>query len=479
MVIRTYAPSLSVVLTRLVNRTGGKASSAAAPFKTIDLTPYLGTAGTVRTIKSIDAPCGGFSVTFADRIDTAFADTVYAEVEPMDLVEIRASRSPERYVGTTLPLIMRGFVSTVDRAESMSQAGKPERTVTIAGQDMGKLMQIHHVYFETFVLTDQDYLSTFHLFSNLGIEVQALPVNTFMHQLVENVVNKKISDLGVFSDTQIQPFVVDASVPDGIVIPQLAMTMDQFSLWELAELFADRPWNEMMVVDQEDGPHFVFRPAPYKDLYTRNLLLKGATDPGTIAVDITDIVAMTAVRTDARVANLFIVDASASMLDTNGSVQMQALQQGVQPDFAYDGNKPELFGTKKMGARTTLWQNGASGPVNALPPGQQAQASTEYKTWFVQRTEDIKAMNRDNAAFEDLGMICKGSEDLLIGHYLQLTRGSLMSESYITQVSHSFQPLSVWTTSLHCIRGTGFVDRNLITTGSPYHMEGRTGPYAS
>lgn len=473
--IRTYAPNLSVILTRLVNAKGGHAGTGA--FKTIDLTPFLGTAGVVRTIKDINQPCGGFSITFADHIDPAFSDTVYAEVEPMDLVEIRASRSPERYVGTTLPLVMRGFVSTVDRAESMSQAGKPERTVTIAGQDMGKLMQIHHVYFETFVLTDQDYLSTFHLYSSLGIEVQAAPVNTFMHQLIEKVVNKKIADLGVFSDTQIKPFVVDASVPDGIAIPQLAMTMDQFSLWELAELFADRPWNEMFVIDQEDGPHFVFRPSPFKDLYTRNPIMNGATDPGTITMDIIDVVAMTVVRSDTRVANLFIVDASASMLDTNASVQMQALQQGVQPDFSYDGNKPELFGTKKMSARTLLWQNGSSGPVNALPQGQQAQASNDYKTWFVQRTNDLKAMNRDNAAFEDVGMICKGSEDLLIGHNLQLTRGDLISESYITQVSHNIQPLSTWTTSLHTIRGSGFVERNQIATGNPFYLEGRKGPY--
>jgi hypothetical protein len=470
---------MTVTLTRLVNRSGGRAVPSTAPFKTVDLTPYLGAAGAVRTIKDIDQPAGGFSITFADRMHPEFGDTVYALVEPMDLVEIRASRTPERYAGTTLPLVMRGFVSTVDRAEAMSQAGKPDRTVTIAGQDMGKLLSIHHVYFETFALTDQDYLTTFHLFSSLGIQIVPQGVSAFMRDLIQNVVNKKIDQLGVFADAQIKPFVVDASVPDGVVIPQVAMSMDAFNLWQLAELFADRPWNEMFVEDHEDGPHFVFRPAPYRDLTTREMILNGASDPGTIEVDIEDVVAMTVKRSDTRVANLFIVDASTSVLDTNGRLQMAALQAGIPVDFEYDGNKPELFGTKKMSARSTLWNDGAPGPVNTLPPDQQAKGVGDYTQWFAQRTKDLKAMNRDNAAFEEGGMVCKGSEDLLIGHYLQLTRGDLMSHAYITQVSHNFQPLTVWTTSLHVIRGTGYIDRNLIQSGSPFIQEGRRGPYSS
>lgn len=477
MAIRTYAPALSVVLTRLVNRTSsGQVVQSTDAFHTVDLTPLLGTAGTVRTIKDLNAPCGGFTLTFADRYEPSFGDSVYGIVEPGDMVEVRAARSPEKFIGTTLPLIMRGFVVSVDRAEAMSQAGKPERTVTIAGQDFGRLLAIHHVYWEYSFLLDNDYLTTFHVTASQGMTIAPVPINEFFHQLIEKVVNPKIDRINVFSDAQIKPFTVSASVPDGTAMPSLINSMDAFSLWELVALFQDAPWNEAFVMDQESGPVFVFRPVPYRDLSTNALIMPGAADPGTIPLDIVDVVAMTAARSEHQVANLFTVDASASSLDTNALLQPAALQAGIPIDFAYDANRPELFGIKRMSARSMLWHNGSAGPANALPADQQPDAANHYRTWFEQRTAELKACNRDNLSFEDTGFVVKGSEDYVIGKYLQLTRGSVVSTSYVTHVSHSIQPLSSWHTSLHTIRGDGYIQRNR-STGLPGINEGRTGPY--
>jgi hypothetical protein len=477
MAIKTYTPALSVMLTRLIDQKGGQPASATTPWRGIDLTPYLGTAGVVRTIKDIHAPAGGFSVTFADRLVPEFDDTAYALIEPMDLIEIRASRSPWAFVGQQLPLIMRGFVSSVDRAESISADGTPVRTVTVSGQDSGKLLQVHHVYFETMVLTDQDYLSTFHLQTQLGMDVGPLAVNEFMRQLIENVANKKISQLSVVADAQLKPFVVDASVPDGLVAPQMWLAVDAIDLWALAEMFADRPWNEMFVRDDEDGPHFVFRPAPYKDLTSGAFVLEsaGAVDPGGIDLEIADVVAMTVARADTQVANLFVVSPGASTIDSNGQLGIAALQAGIPLDFGYAANKPEIFGTRKMMAGTHLLPQDTSAPINMLSKAQRAAAIGDVTQWYQARTLQLKEMNRDNSQFENVGMIVKGLETLTVGKYLRLHRGDVQSEGYITHVSHNFSPLSVWTTSLHLTRGNGFWSRNQ-SPASPYIGEGRAGP---
>lgn len=477
MAITVYQWAVTVMLTRLVNRTGGAASSATQAFKQIDITPYLGPGGVVRTIKDINQPCGGFSVSFADKIHPEFLDTVYALVEPMDLIEIRASRTPYLYQGTTLPLIMRGFVSAVDRAEAMSEDGSPQRMVTISGQDMGKLFQINQVFFELAPLLGNDYLNTFHLESSTGIEVAVLPVNDFMHQLVEKIINPKIQRMGVFAATQLTPFTVDASVPDGVVLPQLAQSIDAGPIWQLADTFADRPWNEMFVQDFESGPHFVFRPAPYRSLIDRSYIINGAQDPGTIEVKSADVVAMTMSRSDARVANFFWVPPGASQLDTNAFVNVAALQNGWPLDLSYDNNNPTLFGIRKMTVGSNLYPSSITEPVQMLPFGSQPPKTSGVVQWNQARGKQLTYMNRDNSAFEEGGMVIKGSEDITMGKYLRLIRGDLRSEAYVAQVSHNFVPLQVWTTSVRLIRGNGFYERNQ-TSGSPWVMEGRSGPYS-
>ena len=81
-------------------------------------------------------------------------------------------------------------------------------------------------------------------------------------------------------------------------------------------------------------------------------------------------------------------------------------------------------------------------------------------------------LNRDNGVFEEGYFQVMGREDYVPGKYLQLQRGLLTSRYYITQVDHTFQPLTQWTTNLVVQRGTGFLQRNKAE-GSPYWAEGR------
>src|SRR5690242_8080146 len=99
MVVSVDTPAISVVITRMTNRTASGPSGFAQPFQRVDITPYLGIAGTVTTQKTIGASCGAFSLSFADQMHPEYGDTVYALLEPMDMVEIRGARHPEVYAG--------------------------------------------------------------------------------------------------------------------------------------------------------------------------------------------------------------------------------------------------------------------------------------------------------------------------------------------------------------------------------------------
>lgn len=476
-VITVYEPKIQVILTKLVDRTDGVAFRYSKAHRQYDLTPFLGDAGAVRTMKTIATPAGGFSISFSDRVNKDIQDSVYSLIEPMDMIEIRGARRPELYPTDTLPLLMRGFVSSIRRTEGMGQDGSPQRLVIIQGQDTGKLCLINSVYFQIAMITDNAYLSQFHMQVATGIDVAVLPVSDFMRQIVGKVMNPKIQQMSAFGDQYIQPFTVDASVPDGQVLPQRAANFDNAPIWQLVEMFADRPWNEVFIQDQEDGPHFVFRPAPYKDI-NGQFIMNGAADPGTVALDIDAVVSLDMTRSDARVANFFWVPPGQGQIDTNLSLNVASLLKGEPLDFQYSNNAPELYGVRKMAVSTALLPNSIQNAPSMLPPDQQHSATGVVLQWYQARARQLKLMNRDNSVFEEGTALVRGDESLVPGKYLRLTRGELVSESYIVSVAHTFTPMGAgWTSTLSLERGTGFLVRNQFV-GSPMWAEGRKGPYS-
>lgn len=476
--IPTYTPGFAVLLTRLVNRRQNSKSFQSA-IEEVDLTPYLGDAGQVTTQKTLEAPCGAFSVTFADRINRDIGDTVYSLVEPMDMIEIRGARIPANYVGQPLPLIMRGFVSSVTRDESMGQDGQPQRVVRIVGQDSGKLLDIYRVLFEFAALIgDTSYIEQFKLQAMTGIEASVLPVADFMKQVINNVVNLKILNLSIFTNKRIKTFQTDmVTVPDGLVLPQLAASIDSVSMWQLMETFADRPWNELFVKDAEDGPHLVFRPTPYRGYDDQGFIMNGAVDPGRVDITVDDVVSISVRRSDQRVANFYWVEPGVTQLDSNQYVNMASLANGWPLDLDHDANAPEIYGQRKMQARTNLYPNEITAPLMLLPESARAQAGGEAVTWAQARGKQLMLMNQDNSRFEEGQLGIKGSEAIVPGVYLRVTRGATFADFYIEAVTHQMAPLSTWTCGISVIRGTGYRERT-GQASKPYITEGRKGPYS-
>lgn len=481
-----YTPAVQVMLTKLVTRRDGDAARYSGADRQVDLTPMLGDGGAVQTMKGLTDAAGGFSITFPDRPLKQSKDSAYSFIEPMDVIEIRAARHPHRYAGQKLPLIMRGFVSQVRRAESMGADGEPQRRVIVAGQDAGKLWQIFQLVPEAlYASLDMPYLDTYRLQASEGLEIAWQPAAHFMRDLTERVVNKRLRDLAAFARRQddanaanrdgvLRTFRVEATVAQGIV-SALQIAPFQGPFWALAEMVADRPWNELFIEDEEEGPLLRFRPSPYRDLQ-RRYIMPGAVDPGTVELDADFVRSVEWVRTDSRVANFFFVPPGASMLDSGLRVTIAAVIAGTPFDRDNPNNARELYGLRKMQMQTMLLPETIVDLPARRPLEDRERTVGEMRHWHEIRMEQLKAMNRDNSVLEEGEATVLGHEFLKIGRYLALTRGRLVSESYITRVAHTFAPLSTWTTNLTLERSTGFLERNRYE-GLPFWAEGIKGPY--
>ena len=294
----------SVVLYKMIDRKGTQqtAQPAVDAQRTIDLTPYFGEFSTIRTMKSVREPAGGFTFSFGDQMDFTTQDSVADLIEPMDLVEIRVSREPWLYASGNLPLLMRGFVSTVRRTETMTDDGTPQRTITVRGQDFGKLWLINHVYSELAFATESGTMSAFGMFAALGMTADQYKISDYVTALTQKTMNPKVDNLSAISQRLVPSFDTSrVGTTEGTLIPSVAGTMRSGSLWSILNGFIDRPWNELFIFDTEAAPQVVFREVPYKDI-TGKFIMPNATDPGTVYVDISEVIQLDASRTDDHVA---------------------------------------------------------------------------------------------------------------------------------------------------------------------------------
>ncbi|TCI00179.1 hypothetical protein EJV46_05880 [Roseococcus sp. SYP-B2431] len=476
MTVKVYRPAIEVALFRMVARRDGRAERYSGAARKIDLTPYLGDNSSIKTLKGLYEAAGGFTITFPDQPYPETLDTIEAMIEPMDLIEIRAAREPWRYTGQPLPLIMRGWVTDVERPRGIGQEGTPQRSVVVMGQDAGKLFLINQVFYEIAYLQEVPFLDFFRMQAETGMDVAMLPVSEFITQLTERVVNRKVREMAGFSQQIVREFRVDATVHEGIAAANVAANV-QGTMWQIAELFADRPWNELFIEDEdeEEGPVVRFRPNPFKDVEGR-LIMRGAADPSAVEVDSEAIEHIRMRRSDRQVANFFSVPPGPSM-ESGGFVNVHSLQQGEPLDDEHGNNDPELYGRRRMRQATRLLPSDLSTlPVMMPEEADRRAGARDITFWHLDRAKRLKEMNRDNVVFEDGHARLRGSEELKIGRYLRVTEGDATWEAYMTRVSHTFAPLQTWKTEVTLDRGTGFLERTKRTTSS-FFAETANGPY--
>ncbi|MDT8452311.1 MAG: hypothetical protein RQ936_06150, partial [Gammaproteobacteria bacterium] len=144
--MKVYQPKVEITLIKVVQRDRKRTKVATGPQSVIDLTPMLSEGSVVRFSRGVSQPAGVFSVDFPDRAMAQSGDSLYSMIEPMDMIEIRMAREPHLYA--TLPVVFRGFVSSIKRSQKIGGDGKPLRRVAVSGRDWGGLMQAIQVFYK-------------------------------------------------------------------------------------------------------------------------------------------------------------------------------------------------------------------------------------------------------------------------------------------------------------------------------------------
>lgn len=510
MNIDVRKPSIRVLLKKNVGRTtvaGGTPLSKryAGASTVLDLTPYIGEQGAVRLTKSVRAPCGSFSIVLADRVDMEVQDSLYTVIEPMDSIEIYISGASA--LGPSgPPIMMRGFVSKVQRTEGMSAEGKPTRSVVVTGHDYGKILQIAQIFNMPFGQDVANTITSFPYFARFGFDSHSMTVVSFINTAFDKVVNPYLARMRENPDgtppstAPILPIKTDIQTNGERVSPFGAAGWNQGTMYGLITEFCDvGAWNEFFIEDREDGPYAVYRPNPFLYAGYDGLLTPGATQPsdpqaivadaglilpGAVVPAVTDIVradvvSMTAARSDENVANYYWVDAPRYTIvhgDITRAVAFQAASYGG-PETVYVtdyGNvSPALYGTRKMEERTQMLDSTEQYNGANLNGPAVRQSSLGQMALITQRRKQLIAQNRDNVVFETGSMRVKGNESIKAGTYVRLSGGGMKSLYYVVSVTHDFTAFGNYFTSVEFERGTGFIDRAVRSAqqSSPYWGE--------
>lgn len=499
-------PRISVHLYKTISREtidGQKAVSARYKGKDeyFDLTPMLGDGSAVRTSKSVREPAGAFSITFADKpmatgkdgsiqLAGSTLESMYGLIEPMDVVEIRmwggVGKRPAK-----LPIKMRGFVSDIQRQQTMGQDGRPVRQVVVTGHDYGKIWQTMQVIYLAAYADGKDLLTSYALNELFGFGVvNAMTAADFIKRAVEKIINPQIARFM----PENTPMPKQLEVGDTISVKQGMVNLSyqemQGSIYDILKFHGDvGVWNELYTEDREDGVHVVYRATPALLLSPKadgsRKIMEDAPDPVYVSVPDGQIVSISVARSDATVANFFWVNNSRfDMID-----DMQRKLSAIPADDGrvslkeYPNASPKYYGTRPMYAETQQGDNGITNMTSGLPAEAQAQRSTLQEAWIDKRRRQMLEMNKDNVVYERGSarvkgglMHADGKECMKAGDYAEFYMGNLYCEAYVVQIDDEFIPYQGYTATLSIERCTGFAERSGLDTGikSPWLSEQAT-----
>jgi hypothetical protein len=480
----------------------------------IDLTKFLGDGSSVRTSKSVREPAGGWSITFMDAAQKDWVsnfsppgfqslETVYGLVEPMDVIEIRMwSGVGPAPLGGRYPIVMRGFVSEVHRSQTMGQDGRPQRQVTITGQDYGKIWQTFQVLHLPAYTEGKALLTSFAISELFDFKVvAALPAGEFIRQMVEKIINPHLA--GFLPDTLPSDIPKKIQTGDSISVKHGSVNQSfqsmQSSVYEIMRLHGDVGiWNELYVEDREDGVHCVYRAIPALHLTAPEgsddrKIQDDAPDPVYVPVFDDQIVSLSVMRTDSTVANFFWVNNSRFDLIDDMQRKLSAITEDNKSVSTrdYPNTAVKYYGVRPMYAETQQAGDEITNLQSGQPEKEQEARSEKQEAWIDRRRRHMMEMNRDNVVLERgtariKGGIMRpdGAEMLKAGDYARFVVGRMAWDAYIVQVDNEFIPYQGYVTTLTFERGEGFARRVEDSSQSPWLVEqasrvGRTMPLGS
>lgn len=495
MNMKVYQPKFEVRLIKTVNRkTVDGVTPTSVRFQgvngVINLAPWLGDGSSINTSKGIHEPAGGFVINVPDMpADSGGLETLYGIIEPMDLIEIRMQRSTDPFVTDTVPIVMRGFVSKVTRQEAMTAGGRPQRSVTIHGQDYGKIWQMLQLFYGPSYITGQDVLSAFKLMDKFGAGYKNTLTNVeFLQVTINDLVNPFLANL----------------LPEGSGFPLLTIKADQVvaasvgitgiqsaegAIYQLLQKYLDvGVFNELFITEDDNGVYCTYRQNPALDLNGVPLdpdvtaspqMSAGHTDAtklNIIEIDAEDIVSMDVMRSDEGVGNYYWVSAPTFNMNSDAIMRQMGFNtdQRNTIDFStYPNCASALYGLRLVWQNTSLGGPSMTNNKSGLTETEQNVRDGNLFDWVANRRAFLVAQNKDNSLLERGTLRIKGNEKIRAGNYVIIRRGNFSSIFYVSQVSQQMLPYQAFFTTLVLERGLNFVNRIQRAGGvySPYLAE--------
>ncbi len=497
--IKTYDPQVKVVLLKGEARSSISYSDLNAPVgddisdrynaiggQRIDLSPYLGDGGGVRTSKSVREPAGGFTVTLLDKMFTDYGamESLYGLIEPMDMVEIRFCHDSKMMLTDNcllewdgiIPIIMRGFVTEIRRDEAIGQDGRPTRRIVISGHDSGKILEIFMLYYLSNQALGQYYMSSIYNFlekfgEGFGVirdakgfleELTKVVINPFFNLIVGTVADKALRD----------GFVAECSA-SGSVAPQLLSNFNNVSLYQLMKSVLDvGVFNELYIEDRPSSIALVLRPCPYADTADRPIQSAPAVE---VTVNDYDIQSISVSRTDHGVSNWFWVQNNHWNMvgDVPNQIQAQTANATSVMKWDYPNCAANKYGFRNLIENVSLGPPSGTDDKPTSSSEKTAQDNSTTAKWLESRRIMLGNLNKDNVVFETGTMRVKGDENIKAGVFIKVvgnTRKSKPNRYYAVSVDHDFVPFQGFFTTISFERGTGFINRAEDSL-SPYNSE--------
>lgn len=486
--MKVFEPKIEVRVIKSSRRaevsSGMATASRYRDLASLDLTPYLSDSTAVRIGKSVREPTGAWSISLVDRMVPKVGESLYALIEPMDMIEFRLAHNPADpdYASTSgghryqLPVVMRGFVSSITRSRSM-EGGTPSRMIQVSGHDFGKLLQIFRIYYlNNSVVGDNiiGELKFFHKYAGMG-DAKLMTAAEFVNLVLDEVLNKYIAELTLYADGSdvgaavAHKLTPEVSIP-GTVDPGTVATMSEVSVFQfLSHILDVGPFNEMYVDERSDGVALVVRPNPF--LAADGTKIQSGSAADVVEIEAIDVESISETRTDAGVANFYWVTNGIWQLIQNQSMRELA-ETGVVSDYLlndYVNCNNGRYGYRKMEVESHM------GPD--MLRNSDATRATEMQTenekllgWLTGRRRILAEQNKDNVVFESGSMRVRGNERIKAGAILAVRHGNTRTLYYVTHVAHEFLPYNSFKTTVMYERGTGFIDRAQAAV-APYLAE--------
>lgn len=496
--LTTASPRLTVRLYKTISReTVDGQTQVSARYRGkaefIELTDFMGDGSSVRTTKSVREPAGAFTISFMDKAQGSVnLDSVYGLVEPMDVVEIRmwggVGAAP---VSGKLPIVMRGFVSDVQRQQVMSPDGRPMRSVVITGQDYGKIWQIYQALYLAAYTDGKALLGSFPLAELFDFQAtDVISAADFVKLMFEKIINPYLAEM--LPESMSKDIVKKIKTDDSDILVKRgtigrSFQSEQGPLYEIMRRYTDvGHWNELYIEDREDGVHCVYRPIPALRLSGESIekrkIMPDAPNPLYVPIDDGLIESIATSRSDAAVANFFWVNNQRYDLIDDMSRRLWDVQFGKLANSGkdYPNSAAKYYGLRPMYADTqmsgTTVKNEQSGP----PKKELEDRGKLQYSWVETRQRELVELNRDNVVLERGSARVKGglmrpdgSELMKAGDYARFQIGRIQWDAYVTQIDHEFTPYQGYVQTLVFERGEGFAKRTQAN-GSPWLTEQAT-----